>query len=277
METKLGEKLTFLVASLGRINLIGEHTDYNLGYSVPSAINKYVFVQFVKLANCDKSEKLDFSAELISLDYDESYTVTEVKKMEVKSWVNYALGVIDRFGQIQECLMGRYRMVITGNLGIDLGISSSSALCCGVAYSMNKLLDANLSLDDLAHVAQWSEHHYIGTKGGLLDQTAILFSKDSTFIKVDFLTSDRTFYQVPFPMSVILLHSGEYHCLSETCYNKRVTECKEAVHLILKAAGKTIAEPVTLRECDLDDLYNAEVTLDPTLFKRAKYVIEENL
>ena len=277
MEMKLGEKLSFLVASPGRINLIGEHTDYNMGYSVPSAINKFVFVGFVKLEGCDTAEMEEFQAEVISLDYEQSYTLTEVKKMEGKGWVNYVLGVIDRIGQIQEGVRGKYRIIITGNLGIGLGISSSSALCCGVAYGLNKLLNVNLSLEDLCYVAQWSEHHYIGTKGGLLDQTAILFSQGSSFIKVDFLTSEKSFYQVPFPMSVILLHSGEYHSLSETCYNKRVTECKEAAHLILKAAEKTISEPVTLRECDLDDLHKAEHTLDPTLFKRAKYVIEENL
>lgn len=267
----------FIVASPGRINLIGEHTDYNLGYSVPSAIDKFVYVGFAKLDGCDKAEGSEFRAELVSLDFGETKVVTEVKKDDGKKWFNYVLGVIDRIGQIQGGIRGRYRIVITGSLGIGLGISSSAALCCGVAYGLNKLLNANLSLEELTHVAQWSEHHYIGTKCGLLDQTAIIFSRESSFIKVDFLTGERTFYPVPFPMSVILLHSGEYHSLSETCYNQRVSECSEAAHHIMKVVNKTISEPVTLRECDLDDLSKAHATLDPVLYKRAKYVIEENL
>lgn len=277
-EKVLGEKLTLLIASPGRVNLIGEHTDYNMGFSVPSAIDRYVFIGFVdKSSSGATGQDQTFQAEIISLDFDERFTITKVEKYENKTWMNYIAGVIDKIGQHMGGVKGKYRAVIAGNLGIGMGISSSAALSCGFAFGLNELLGAKLTKDEIALAAQWTEHNYAGTKCGLLDQTAIIFSRDSSFIKVDFLKNEKAFYTVPFPFTIMLLHSGQFHSLSESCYNQRVSECKEAARLILLNAGKPVAEPVFLRECSLEDLQKAEATLDPVLYKRASYVIQENM
>lgn len=273
-ESRLGEKLTSLVVSPGRINLIGEHTDYNNGFSLPSAINKYIFIGFVDKSSGGEGDS-SFKAEIISIDYDESVILTEVKKQD-KLWANYVVGIIDRIGQLAGGVKGNYRAIIAGNLGVGMGISSSAALCCGFAFGLNEILHTGISKEDIALVAQWTEHNYVGTKCGLLDQTANVFSQESSLIKVDFLTGEKSYYKVPFEFSIILLHSGQFHSLSESCYNERVKECRAAANLILLAAKKPLSEQVSLRDCSIEDFHKAESLLPENLLKRAKFVIEEN-
>lgn len=272
-EAKLGAPIDLLVASPGRVNLIGEHTDYNLGFSVPSAINRYVFLGFAITA-LQGAE--DLRLEVHSLDFQQTAVITGQPTKEPHGWVNYLSGIVDRFQQLKGPLKGHIRVAVAGNLEIGSGVSSSAALSVGFAYGLERVFKTGFSKAELALVAQWTEHNYAGSKCGLLDQTAILFSKGSSFIKVDFKTGEKSLHTVEFPFSVILLHCGVSHSLPESCYNQRVSECKQATQAILAAASKQATEKSTLRDCSLEDLALAKATLDPVLYLRAKYVIEEN-
>lgn len=272
-ESKLGQSLDILVASPGRVNLIGEHTDYNMGFSVPSAIDRYVFLGF-SIESLQESS--DLHIDIHSLDFGEEGILTNHPQKDSKKWLNYLAGVLDRYQQLNGELKGRIKVAIAGNLEIGSGVSSSAALCVGFAYGLERIFQKGTSKKDLALVAQWAEHNYAGSKCGLLDQTAILFSKGSSFIKVDFKSGQQSSHSVEFPFSVILLHSGVSHSLPESCYNQRVSECKQAAEVILTTAGKPVQEKSSLRECSLEDLEKAKGALDPVLYQRASYVIGEN-
>ena len=272
-EATLGSPIDLLVASPGRVNLIGEHTDYNLGFSVPSAINRYVFLGF---AISSLHEAADLRIEVNSLDFKQTATITGQPTKEPHGWLNYLSGIVDRFQQLKGQLKGHIRLVIAGNLEIGSGVSSSAALSVGFAYGLERVFKTGFSKAELALVAQWTEHNYAGSKCGLLDQTAILFSKGSSFIKVDFKTGEKSLHTVEFPFSVILLHCGVSHSLPESCYNQRVSECRQATQVILGTANKQPTDKSTLRDCTVEDLALAKDTLEPVLYQRAKYVIEEN-
>ncbi len=272
-EATLGSPIDLLVASPGRVNLIGEHTDYNLGFSVPSAINRYVFLGFA-ISSLEAAG--DLRIEVNSLDFQQTAVITGQPAKEPLVWLNYLSGIVDRFQQLKGQLKGHIKVAIAGNLEIGSGVSSSAALSVGFAYGLERIFKTGFSKAELALVAQWTEHNYAGSKCGLLDQTAILFSKGSSFIKVDFKTGEKSLHTVEFPFSVILLHCGVSHSLPESCYNQRVSECKQATQVILSAAHKELTDMSTLRDCSLEDLALVKETLDPVLYQRAKYVIEEN-
>jgi len=275
-EEKLGERLTYLVVSPGRANLIGEHTDYNQGLCAPIAINKYIYLGFVDKGYTGEDgqrKELEFRAEIISLVYGESVVLTEYpKKTEDKPWANYLNGIIDRFAQLNGGKpKGNYRVIIGGNLPIGFGISSSAALCTGFCAGLNAILGCGYGRRERLEIARWTEHNYAGTKCGHLDQTAISYSKPGHILKLDFQSNDKTLSQAStLPFEVVLLHSGEFRSLSSSAFNQRLEETATAARTIKPG------ENPSLRDCSLEDLEKCKDKLTPVLYNRAKYVISEN-
>src|SRR6187551_1746577 len=169
-------KSPIIVIAPGRINLIGEHTDYNEGFVMPSAINNY-FV-FALAPNQTK----DFS--VYSTDLNEAFTFSIEDIKPGHHWINYFMGVIQGITQLGQEVRG-FDCVFGGNIPIGAGLSSSAALCCGLGFALNETFQFSLSRIELAKIAQSAEHNFAGVKCGIMDMYASLFSQQGSVILLD--------------------------------------------------------------------------------------------
>lgn len=254
-----------LIRAPGRINLIGEHTDYNNGWVLPASINRQIFFAIQK--NDTQTIRL------FAYDLQESYEIktAQIKPLD-KHWANYPLGVIAQFMENQgfddgiDCVFG-------GNIPIGKGVSSSAAIECGFAFGLNHLYNYNLDKLTLAKMAQKAEHTYAGVKCGIMDQYAILFGKNNTVVKLDCDTLKHEYAPFHAPdISIVLCDTGVHHSLASSEYNKRRNECKEGVAVVQKSNP----DVKSLRDISPDLLNKHKAEMSDTVYNRCSYVIEEN-
>ncbi|MEM8894919.1 MAG: galactokinase family protein, partial [Bacteroidota bacterium] len=164
----------------GRINIMGEHTDYNDGYVLPAAIDYANYFAFSKSRG--KTSKVH------SIDLNESFEVDKdnVEKTNSK-WINLILGVIDQMSD----QIGQFDVTITGNIPQGAGLSSSAALCCGMAYGLSVLFDLNLEKWTLAKISQKSEHEFGGVVCGIMDQFASVFGVTNHVLELNCMTLEH--------------------------------------------------------------------------------------
>lgn len=254
------------VASPGRINLIGEHTDYNLGYVLPTAIERSITLQFQK--NDTKN-----SCRVFSKGYDVGFEfeLNLVARSAVE-WENYILGVVSEILKRTEGLKG-FDCVIESKLPTGSGISSSAALECGFAFGLNELFQLGLSKMDIVELSRDAEHHFVGTKCGIMDQFASVMSIEKNIILLDCKKVEAQF--IPFniaPYKIVLLNTNVSHNLASSEYNTRRNECEIGV-----AAIKEIyPEIVSLRDVNLLILNRCKSKMATKVFNRCTYIVEEN-
>ncbi len=249
-----------IIKAPGRINIIGEHTDYNLGYVLPAAINHHMYLGVAKNASREIN--------IYSIDYDQqaSFPVHEVLPSEV-DWLNLIKGVIH---QLKDDIHG-FDLAFTGNVPVGAGLSSSAALCCGTVYALTNLFDLNLQKWDIAKIAQNSEHTFAGVPCGIMDQFACMFGQEDHVLLLDCLTLD--YDPIKIDMSghqLILLDSQVKHQLNDSEYNSRSHESAEALSR-LKAANPKIKNfrDITLQQ--LDHYKSDEIEHDKKDTQRQKY------
>ena len=167
-----------IVDSPGRINIIGEHTDYNNGFVLPTAIDKKIRFQL-------KKNKTSSTCNVYSKNFDTSFSF-DLKSVapSTQQWENYILGVIHEIQQITDKLEG-FDCTLDSTIPVGSGISSSAALECGLAFGLNELFDLNLSKQAIVTLSQRAEHNYVGTKCGIMDQFASVMSKKGHVILLD--------------------------------------------------------------------------------------------
>lgn len=255
-----------LVRAPGRINLIGEHTDYNLGFVFPAAVAQSIYFAI------GATDKPYSSA--ISLDQDETFQfkLENITPVNEKSWKNYILGVV---GEIQKT--GRevrnFNVVFAGDIPMGSGMSSSAALECGLGLGLNELFDLGFSRVELAHMGQAAEHNYVGVKCGIMDQFASLMGKKDQAFVLDCKSLDYTY----FPLNLeeyewLLINSNVHHSLADSEYNVRRQQCEEGVEIV-----KTkFPEAHSLRDVSFEMLGELKTKMDRLVYKRCKYVLEEN-
>lgn len=253
-----------IVRSPGRINLIGEHTDYNQGFVLPAAIDKAVYV------SAEKSG--DNKITLYSVDFNESI---EVRMDEIKAvpgyWPTYIFGVVDQLQKKGYPVEG-FNMNIYGDIPVGAGLSSSAAIECAAAFALDQLFDFKIERKQMALLCQAAEHEFAGVKCGIMDQFASLFGKKDQVIKLDCRTLE--FEYIPFDPSgyeIVLFNSMIKHSLASTKYNVRRSECEQVVKM-LQYKYPAIK---SLRDVDI---YMLDELLEPgeTIYRRCRYVIEEN-
>jgi len=252
-----------IVQSPGRVNLIGEHTDYNDGYVLPAAINAYIWFAISpsnsKKCRCyalDRGEHFEFQVNDIS--------------NTPSPWGMYIKGVTSQF--IEKDIEG-FDCVFGGNIPQGAGLSSSAALTCGLAYGINHIFQMDLDLWEIAQIAQLAEHRYAKVNCGIMDQFANLFSKEKSFSKLD--CQDMTFEQCGWNTSdheLLLIDTKVTHALASTEYNIRKQDCDMAVSLIQSEFPKVSS----LRDVDNTILDATSSLLGERLIRRSLYVIEEN-
>lgn len=254
-----------LISSPGRINLIGEHTDYNDGFVLPAAIDKNMIFGFSK----NNLKKL----RIFSMDYDQMFecNINEIQKSDVR-WANYILGVIDQFQKAGYSMKG-FNCVFTSTIPIGAGMASSAALECGIAFVLNTLFKLAIPISDQVKYAQKAEHTFAGVFCGIMDQFASMMGKKDHAIKLDCRSLEYDYIPVKLEeYQFVLCNSGVKHELVDSEYNTRRNECEAGVVVI----KKDYPEVSHLRDVTLNMLNTIRTEIPPAVFKRCKHVIEEN-
>jgi len=257
--------LIIKVTSPGRVNLIGEHTDYNGGYVLPCALNLSINLYF-KINNKESRVKTD-------LGYSMSFNITDPYKKSSIHWENYVFGVIEELKKIKSDL-NNFSCDIKSSLPSGAGISSSSALVCGLIKGLSILNNINLDNSKIINLSRNVEHNYIGLLGGIMDQYTILNAKENKAILLNCNDLTTKYIDIDFgELEILLLDTNIKHNLSNTEYNVRVKECKQALKTINLANNKKYEN---LSQVSIDEINNAKNDLSVNQFKRAIFIYNEN-
>ncbi len=254
-----------VVKSPGRINIIGEHTDYNEGFVLPTAIDKAVYVGLGK--------RDDEEIHLYAADFNEAYQI-DLSAVEPtdKGWPNYILGVVNQLKERNKVISG-FNLYIDGDVPVGAGLSSSAAVECAVGFGLNSLFDLDLDRVEIAKIGQLAEHTYAGVKCGIMDQFASVLSKEGHVLKLD--CRDLSYEYVPLELGdyeVVLLNTNVKHSLASSAYNDRRQSCEKAVSLIQGSYPKV----KSLRDATIDMLNETVKDIDQDAYTKGKFVIEEN-
>jgi galactokinase len=255
-----------LFFSPGRVNLIGEHTDYNGGYVFPCALNYGTYLLVRKL----RGNKLRFST--LNFNNDEETEITGLFVNKGKNWINYPLGVINEFLRRGVRIEG-LELLYFGDVPNSAGLSSSASIEMVTAVALNELFSAGLSMLEMVKLSQKAENEFVGMNCGIMDQFAVGFGKKDHAI---FLNCDTLKYEnVPVILndcSLIITNTNKRRGLTDSKYNERRAECDKAVELL--QAYKPIRN---LSELGSDDIPLLEQYIsDPVVRHRARHVISEN-
>lgn len=254
------------VASPGRINLIGEHTDYNMGYVMPAAIDKKIYF---KLRTNGEANTCTIYSE--TLDAGFQFELDNIVKSKT-TWKNYILGVVKEIQGRGKTLQG-FECTMMSELPIGAGISSSAALECGLATGLNTLFGLGFSKTEIVHLSQAAENNFVGSQCGIMDQYASVMSKNGHVILLDCLDLKARFIPADFKTcKILLVNTKVSHSLAEGEYNTRRAECELALE-ILKEHSPEVA---TLRDVNFAILNAARPRLTKIQYSRVLYVLEEN-
>lgn len=263
--SKLYPGKPLIVRSPGRINLIGEHTDYNDGFVMPAAIDRETV-----FAIAPSDNKV---SEIYSLMYEESFQVDIHNPQPVSSptWVNYLLGVIRQFVD-HGYPVKPFRCVFGGNIPMGAGLSSSASIECGFAYALNELYQFNVPKEKMVFMAQWSEHHFAGVKCGIMDQFASMMGVDSRVIVLDCRSMEFSYSPLELTdVALVLCDTKVKHSLVDSEYNTRRNECEEGVR-VLQQYHPAIK---SLRDVSLTELEKHRAELKGKVYDRCLYIVQE--
>ena len=270
--TKIQEKFSSLYGeggalytSPGRINLIGEHTDYNGGFVLPGAIDKAMY--------CEIKPNGTPKVRAFALDLNESseFGLKEEDKPK-EGWAKYIFGVCREMNKEGREVPG-FDIVISGDVPLGAGMSSSAALESAVGFALNDLFNLKFTRQELALIGQATEHNYVGVKCGIMDQFISCLGKKGSLIRLDCRSLEYEY--VPFSpkgYQLVLIDTCVEHNLAAGGeYNKRRESCERVVAEI----ANTHPEVKLLRDATLDQLKEVKGKTDETDYMRAEFVIEE--
>lgn len=254
-----------LAKSPGRINIIGEHTDYNLGFVLPAAIDKYIYI-----ATGKRSDDL---VSLYSADYNEIYQASLNSKLEnAPEWAKFVIGVAQILKRNKNTLSG-FNAYIKGEVPLGAGLSSSAALTCAAGFALNQLYDLGLTQLEIAKTGQQTEHEFIGVQCGLMDQFASTRGKVNNLIKLD--CKDLSFEYIPANWSdyeILLLNTNVKHSLASSAYNDRRAACEQGVAWVQQEYPLV----QSLRDVTLEQLEQLVRSKSVEVYTKCKFVLEEN-
>lgn len=255
-----------ITRSPGRINLIGEHTDYNGGLVMPAAIGQEICLGIAKNGGTD--------IRLSSLDLQQSIKVPfhEVKPQSEATWANFILGVVHEL-QLRGVQLAGFDCAFKGDIPLGAGLSSSAALECATAFALNTLFDLDLDRLTMVQIAQKAENNFVGVQCGMMDQFASMFGKSGQVIQLDCRSLAYTYAPLNLQgYKIILLDSQVKHSLADTEYNTRRQECEAGVNFL----AKFYPEIKNLRDVNLSMLEKHQSEMDPVIYKRCQFVVLEN-
>ena len=254
-----------IVKSPGRINIIGEHTDYNNGFVLPAAIDKAAYIAM--------SLRDDNEIHLVALDLNESFStrVEDLKPTTDLSWTNYILGSAAQFQKNGLALRG-FNAVLLSDVPIGAGLSSSAAIECATVFALNELLGTNLTRLTMVGMAQKAEHEYAGVMCGIMDQFASMMGKKDHVIRLD--CQSLEYQYVPLKLEgykIVLFNTNVKHSLASSEYNTRRNECNQAVAWVRQT--ETAVESLRdVTELMLDQYVKPKSEL---IDRRSRFVVQE--
>jgi len=255
-----------LVRSPGRINLIGEHTDYNDGFVFPAAIDKEIIFAV------NKNTLNVFRFYSIDMDSHFELNVHDLKKSSTP-WANYLLGVAAQFKAAGHTISG-VDCVFGGNIPIGAGVSSSAAIENGFAFALNEIFHLKIDSLTLVKMSRKAEHEYAGVMCGIMDQFASMYGKADHAIKLDCRSLDYEYVKIDLSeYLIILINTKVSHTLASSEYNTRRKECETGVEILKKYNSSIKA----LRDVDIELLLKHEKEFDPVVYKRCTFIISENM
>lgn len=249
-----------VIFSPGRINIIGEHTDYNDGFVFPAAIDKGIVTAIQK----SKSELCIAHA----YDKDETYhfKLDNIQQVEIGSWKNYVLGVISEV-QKKGIRLTPFNIVFGGDIPGGAGLSSSAALENSLVFGLNEVFKLGLTKEEMIFISQKAEHNFVGVKCGIMDQYASMFGKENHILLLDCRTVKAKPFFINFKdYELILINTNVKHSLSDSAYNERRLVCEKISELLHKKA---------LRDASEEDLIKIKDQFSEEDYQKALYVIQE--
>ncbi|HTE33729.1 MAG TPA: galactokinase [Chryseolinea sp.] len=259
-------KSPLLFRSPGRINLIGEHTDYNEGFVMPAAIDR----EMIFAISASTGEQ----ASLHSLKHDQTITfdIGNPARLKAPMWANYMLGVVRRYADKGHTI-GPFNCVVDGDIPTGAGLSSSAALECGFAFALNALFDLKVEKIEMVHIAQWAEHHYVGVMCGIMDQFASMMGAADKAFVLDCRSLSYQYFSLDLrDYTIVLCDTLVKHSLEGTEYNTRRAECESGVRIL----KRYYPEIKSLRDVTIEMLQKHRGEFEGKIFDRCKYVVEEN-
>jgi len=255
-----------LVVSPGRVNLIGEHTDYNEGFVLPGATDKVVVFAV--------APRTDSLCHFVSRDLDQEFRceIGQFHRSPLR-WPDYLQGVLDQFVQAGHPFRG-LNCVFGGDIPIGAGMSSSAAIEGGLAFAVNALFGFGLDSLTLVRMAQKAENEFVGVRCGIMDQFINIFGRSRSVLKIDCRSLE--FEAVPFErddLRVVISDTLVRRELASSEYNVRRGQCEAGVKA-LRAHEPSIR---SLRDVTLDLLRDHRAELDPVVYRRCEYVVRENI
>ena len=253
-----------IVRSPGRVNIIGEHTDYNEGFVLPAAIDKAIYIAV--------SKRSDDEIHLYAVDFKEDYkgTISTVTRSN-QHWANYILGIVDQLQKHGYKLTG-FNAVVDGDVPVGAGLSSSAAVECATAFALNELFNFDLEKKQMVQMAQQAEHVFAGVKVGIMDMFASMFGKAEHAIKLDCRSLEYGYVPLHLDkIKIVLFNTNVKHSLSSSEYNVRRQQCEQGVGWVREHN----AQANSLRDATMQMLNDYVLPKDKLIYKRCKYVVEE--
>ena len=254
-----------IVKSPGRINIIGEHTDYNNGFVLPAAIDKAAYIAM--------SLREDNEIHLVAQDLNETFStrIEDLKPSGNASWTNYILGSAAQFQKNGLSLSG-FNAVLMSDVPIGAGLSSSAAIECATVFALNELLGTNLSRLTMVGMAQKAEHEYAGVLCGIMDQFASMMGKKDHVIRLDCQSLEYEYAPLKLEgYKIVLFNTNVKHTLASSEYNTHRNECSQAVEWV-RQIETSVASLRDVTESMLDQYVKPKNEL---IDKRSRFVVQE--
>jgi galactokinase len=249
----------------GRVNIIGEHTDYNDGFVLPTPLLSRIWVA------ARRSPNTEFR--LYAHDYKEkhSFTLGKQKFSDGTYWANYIKGVVDAL-QKRGLTLGGADLAIKGDVPQSAGLSSSAALEVATTRALKQLFDLKINPVELAYIGKSAENDFIGLKSGIMDQFCSSIGRHGQALLIDCRDNTHRNVKIPLGYAFVAVHTGISRKLDSSAYNERVEQCREGV-----AALKQVRSEIrTLRDATPIDLERVERKISDTIYRRCRHVVGEN-
>lgn len=255
---------TRVFRSPGRINLIGEHTDYNNGFVLPASVDKAVYFVI--------APREDDQVTLYAADLDETYSfsLNDLSKPS-HSWPHYQLGIVEQI-QKKGLAIGGFQAAFGGNVPVGAGLSSSAALECCLLFALNEMYGLNLDRFSIVKMSQKAENEYVGVQCGIMDQFASAFGKEESVIRLDCRSLEYEYF--PFPMNdylIVLCDTSVKHSLASSEYNTRRLECEKGTSILQKYDPNVLS----LRDASPALVETHQDELGDIVYRRCKFITEE--
>lgn len=253
---------THFIQAPGRVNLIGEHTDYNDGFVLPCAINYQMVVAAAKREdNIIRVIAVDYQNEVDEFNLDNS-----IDFLPNKMWANYVRGVI-HFLQKDNYSFHGMDIAISGNVPQGAGLSSSAALEVAIGQTLKTLYQLPISQKEIALNGQKAENQFVGCNCGIMDQLISACGEENHALLIDCRSLETSAVTMPENMVVMIINTNKKRGLVDSEYNTRRQQCEEAAHILNVTA---------LRDASLEDLVAKKALMSDVVYRRARHVITEN-